>query len=69
METGGTTLNEEENMELGGKGAVVFAEDKGDDTKHEVEATVTGQVLVGAEAENAKLAELLAKKRRLLGKA
>jgi kinesin family protein 5 len=69
MDTGGTTLNEDENMELGGKGAVVFAEDKGDDTKHEVEATVTGQVLVGAEAENAKLAELLAKKRRLLDKA
>jgi len=69
MDTGETTLNQDEDMELGGKGAVVFLEDKGDDTKHEVEATVSGQVLVGAEEENAKLAELLAKKRRLLGKA
>jgi kinesin family protein 5 len=69
MDTGGTELNQEENMELGGKGAVVFAADKGDDTKHEVEATVVGQVLVGAEEENAKLASLLEKKRRLLGKA
>jgi predicted RNase H-like nuclease (RuvC/YqgF family) len=69
MDTGETTLNKEEDMELGGKGAVVFAEDKGDDTKHEVEATVVGEVLVGAEEENAKLAALLEKKRRLLGKA
>ena len=69
MDTGGTALNEDEAMELGGKGAVVFAEDKGDDTKHEVETTVVGEVLVGAEEENAKLAALLEKKRRLLGKA
>jgi len=69
MDTGGTALNEDEAMELGGKGAVVFAEDKGDDTKHEVETTVVGEVLVGAEEENAKLAGLLEKKRRLLGKA
>jgi predicted RNase H-like nuclease (RuvC/YqgF family) len=69
MDTGETTLNKDEDMELGGKGAVVFAEDKGDDTKHEVEATVVGEVLVGAEEENAKLAALLEKKRRLLGKA
>ena len=40
----GTALNEDEAMELGGKGAVVFAEDKGDDTKHEVETTVVGEV-------------------------
>ena len=33
MDTGGTTLNEDEETELGGKGAVEFGQDDGNSTK------------------------------------
>jgi len=67
MDTGGTELNKDEEMELGGFGAVVFSKDDGKATKLEAENEVTGEVLVGAEEERARLEALLDKRRRLLG--
>ena len=67
MDVGGAALDEEAAMELGGKGVVVFGADDGTSTRLEARAEVTGQVLVGAEAERAQLEALLDKRRRLLG--
>merc|ERR1719265_1801188 len=67
MDTGGTQLNKDEEMELGGKGAIVFHADDGNATQLEAENTVTGQFLVGAEKEHARLEALLEKRRCLLG--
>ena len=60
-------LHEDEEMDLGGFGAVAIAEDDGNATLLETEAEVSGQVLVGAEVERARLEALLDKRRRLLG--
>mmetsp|Transcript_35411 Transcript_35411/g.94948 ORF Transcript_35411/g.94948 Transcript_35411/m.94948 type:complete len:288 (+) Transcript_35411:1092-1955(+) len=68
MDTGGTQLAAEEEMDLGGKGAVIFVKDEGNSTKVETEAEVTGQFAVGAEEERARMEALLDKRRRLLGK-
>jgi len=57
----------DEVMELGGKGAVEFYKDDGESKKQTVDHTVWGQVLVGAEAENARREELLRRRHRLLG--
>merc|ERR1719401_963619 len=57
----------DEVMELGGKGAVEFYKDDGISKKQTVDHTVSGQVLVGAEAENARREELLRRRQRLLG--
>lgn len=57
----------DEVMELGGKGAVEFYKDDGTEKKQTVDHTVWGQVLVGAEAENARREELLRRRQRLLG--
>jgi len=65
---GGTTkLNTEEEMELGGFGAVDFIPDDGTSTRVVVEHEVVGEVLVGAEAERERLEELLDRRRKLLG--
>lgn len=68
MDTGGAVLAAEEEMDLGGKGAVVFGEDTGDATALAAEAQVTGAYLTGAETERARMEALLDKRRRLLGR-
>lgn len=67
MDTGATQLNKDEEMELGGKGAIVFHADDGKATQLEAESEVTGQFLVGAEEEHSRLEALLDKRRCLLG--
>ena len=67
MDTGATELDRAAQMDLGGFGAVTIARDDGNATLLEAESEVTGQVLVGAEAERARLEALLEKRRRLLG--
>lgn len=62
-------MNETEEMELGGFGAVEFLPDTGEASKEEVHHTVRGQVLVGAEAERERLEQLLECRRKLLGEA
>lgn len=58
---------EEEEMELGGKGAVEVQVDDGSSKKHTTEHKVRGQVLVGAEEENARREELIQMRLKLLG--
>ncbi|CAJ1358004.1 unnamed protein product [Effrenium voratum] len=60
-------INKEEEMELGGRGVVEFKADDGSAQKHTAEHEVWGQVLVGAEEENARRDELIKMKLRLLG--
>lgn len=67
MDTGTTELHADEVMELGLKGAVSIHADDGKATLLEAQNEVTGQVLVGAEEERARLEALLDKKRCLLG--
>jgi kinesin family protein 5 len=67
MDAGGTVMNKDEVMELGGAGAVEFHADDGTSMKREIEHQVWGQVLVGAEAENVRREELLKRRQRLLG--
>lgn len=67
MDAGGTVCNQDEVMELGGKGAVEIHADDGTSLKHDIEHRVWGQVFVGAEAENARRDELLRRRQRLLG--
>jgi len=63
-------LNSDEEMELGGLGAVEILPDSNSSTEHrEVEHRVWGQVLVGAEAEREQLEALLDRRRQLLGEA
>eukprot|EP00929_Paragymnodinium_shiwhaense_P114000 TRINITY_DN82303_c0_g1_i1.p1 TRINITY_DN82303_c0_g1~~TRINITY_DN82303_c0_g1_i1.p1 ORF type:complete len:776 (-),score=211.93 TRINITY_DN82303_c0_g1_i1:245-2572(-) len=57
----------EEQMELGGFGVVEIAKDDGTSKKRTVEHEVWSQVLVGAEAENARREELLRQRQKLLG--
>merc|ERR1712232_1361613 len=66
-DTGGTVCHSEQEMELGGFGAVEIAADDGASKKRTVEHEVWSQVLVGAEAENARRDELLKQRQRLLG--
>jgi len=66
-DTGATVCHHEEEMELGLKGAVEILADDGESKKQVVEHQVWGQVLVGAEAENARRDELLRRRLRLLG--
>jgi len=68
LDAGGTVMNPDEVMELGGAGAVEIRADDGTSLKREVEHQVWGQVFVGAEAENARRDELLRRRERLLGK-
>jgi len=65
-DTGGVVCNQEEEMELGGHGALEFQKDDGTSKKQEVAHAVWGQVLVGAEAENARREELLRRREKLL---
>lgn len=67
MNAGGTVMNKDEVMELGGTGAVEIHADDGLSLKREVEHDVWGQVFVGAETENARRDELLQRRQRLLG--
>mmetsp|Transcript_20528 Transcript_20528/g.44836 ORF Transcript_20528/g.44836 Transcript_20528/m.44836 type:complete len:744 (+) Transcript_20528:56-2287(+) len=64
---GATVCHFDEEMELGGQGAVEICADQGNSEKHTVEHTVWGQVLVGAEAENLRREELLRQRRLLVG--
>jgi len=61
-------LNTNEEMELGGLGAVEILPDSSVEHR-EVEHRVWGQVLVGAEAEHVQLEALLDQRRQLLGEA
>jgi len=65
--TGGTLCNKDEAMELGGLGAVEILADDGTSKKQTIEHEVWSQVLVGAEAENARRNELLKSRQALLG--
>jgi len=67
MDAGGTVVHANEVMELGGAGAVEIQDDEGTSHKHEIAHQVWGQVLVGAEVENARREELLKRRQRLLG--
>jgi len=67
MDTANTAMNPDEEMELGGKGAVEFFADDGTSKKEKVSLTVAGQQLVGAEEENELLAKLLDQRRMLTG--
>eukprot|EP00933_Yihiella_yeosuensis_P043095 TRINITY_DN3782_c3_g1_i1.p1 TRINITY_DN3782_c3_g1~~TRINITY_DN3782_c3_g1_i1.p1 ORF type:complete len:758 (-),score=176.80 TRINITY_DN3782_c3_g1_i1:76-2349(-) len=67
MDTGGALVNKEEIMELGGAGAIDLGADDGKSKKLETEHKVWGQVLVGAEEENARRDELIKMRMRLLG--
>lgn len=63
-------VNEAEEMELGGLGAVEILPDDGTNVdRREVQHTVRGEVLVGAEAEREELEALLDRRRQLLGEA
>mmetsp|Transcript_61707 Transcript_61707/g.130222 ORF Transcript_61707/g.130222 Transcript_61707/m.130222 type:complete len:711 (-) Transcript_61707:743-2875(-) len=63
-------VNTGEEMELGGLGAVEFLpDDPSNADNQEVEHTVWGQVLVGAEEEHQRLEALLEQRRQLLGEA
>lgn len=66
-DTGGTVCNSHEVMELGGVGAVEIHADDGSSKKQNVQHEVWSQVLVGAEAENAKRDALLKKREQLMG--
>jgi len=66
MNTGGAIVNKDEEMELGGAGAVEISADDGQSKKHSVEHDVWGQVLVGAEAENRRRDELLNRRDTML---
>eukprot|EP00928_Gymnodinium_smaydae_P022748 TRINITY_DN18_c0_g2_i1.p1 TRINITY_DN18_c0_g2~~TRINITY_DN18_c0_g2_i1.p1 ORF type:complete len:784 (+),score=224.09 TRINITY_DN18_c0_g2_i1:125-2476(+) len=66
-DTGETLCHKDEKMELGGAGAVEIAADDGRSNKRTIEHEVWSQVLVGAEAENARRDELLKARRKLLG--
>lgn len=59
--------NKEEEMELGGRGTVEIRADDGRSQKHTAEHNVWGQVLVGAEEENARRDELIKMRMKLLG--
>ncbi|KAJ1454008.1 P-loop containing nucleoside triphosphate hydrolase protein [Pelagophyceae sp. CCMP2097] len=67
MAASATALVDDEEMELGGKGAVRILADDGSSTRTRHSHTVRGQVIVGAEAENAKLENLLDQRRALVG--
>mmetsp|Transcript_24887 Transcript_24887/g.71388 ORF Transcript_24887/g.71388 Transcript_24887/m.71388 type:complete len:782 (+) Transcript_24887:73-2418(+) len=67
MDTGGAVCNKNEEMELGGLGAVEILPDDGTSQRRQVEHEVWGQVLVGAEAENDRREELLRRRQVLLG--
>jgi hypothetical protein len=67
MDTGAAVVNRSEIMELGGAGAVEIAADDGASKKRTVDHEVWSQVLVGAEAENARREELLKTRQLLLG--
>jgi len=67
MDTGGVVCNKGEVMELGGAGAVEIAADDGTSKKQTVEHEVWSQVLVGADAENARRDELIKTRQRLVG--
>lgn len=64
-------MNAEEEMELGGYGAVEILPDDGSGPaeKETITHTVLGQVLVGAEDERSRLEALLERRRKLLGEA
>lgn len=66
-DTGGTVCHKDQSMELGGVGVVVIAADDGSSKKQAVAHEVWSQVLVGAEAENARRDELIKTRLRLLG--
>merc|ERR1719409_101482 len=66
-DTGGTMCHTDQEMELGGFGAVEIAADDGASKKRTVEHEVWSQVLVGAEAENARRDELIKTRMKLLG--
>eukprot|EP00419_Tripos_fusus_P037393 CAMPEP_0172765166 /NCGR_PEP_ID=MMETSP1074-20121228/178736_1 /TAXON_ID=2916 /ORGANISM="Ceratium fusus, Strain PA161109" /LENGTH=285 /DNA_ID=CAMNT_0013600069 /DNA_START=87 /DNA_END=944 /DNA_ORIENTATION=+ len=68
-DTGGTVVNRNEIMELGGAGAVEIAADDGTSRKRTVQHEVRSQVLVGAEAENVRRDDLLRRRAKLLGEA
>lgn len=59
--------NKDEEMELGGRGTVEIKADDGTSRKRTAEHEVWGQVLVGAEVENARRDELIKMRMRLLG--
>jgi len=69
LDTGGVECNTDEQMELGGQGAVEFKADDGSSKKHSIEQQVWGQVLLGAEEENARREELIQMRLKLLGDA
>lgn len=69
MDTGGAVLVEDESMEMGGTGAVEIKPDDGRSAKTRHAHKVRGQVIVGAEKENAELERLLDQRRALLGEA
>jgi hypothetical protein len=62
-------VNYDEEMELGGLGAVEFQADDGNEEKHDIKHEVRGQILVGAEEENAELERILEQRRLLAGEA
>lgn len=62
-----TRVNYDEEMELGGKGAVEMKADDGTGTMRNIEHTVWGQVIVGAEVENALLEKLVNQRRLIAG--
>lgn len=66
-DTGETQCHKGELMELGGAGAVEIQADDGTSKKEVVEHAVWSQVLVGAEAENARRDDLIKKRMKLLG--
>jgi len=67
MDTAGAECNLDEQMELGGKGAVEFKKDDGKSKKMTQEHEVRSWVTVGAEAESARRDELIRTRQRLLG--
>mmetsp|Transcript_105782 Transcript_105782/g.188174 ORF Transcript_105782/g.188174 Transcript_105782/m.188174 type:complete len:758 (-) Transcript_105782:32-2305(-) len=69
LDTGGVECDTEATMELGGKGAITMKADDGSSKKHSIEQQVWGQVLVGAEEENARREELIQMRLKLLGEA
>eukprot|EP00931_Biecheleriopsis_adriatica_P030039 TRINITY_DN17735_c0_g1_i1.p1 TRINITY_DN17735_c0_g1~~TRINITY_DN17735_c0_g1_i1.p1 ORF type:complete len:776 (+),score=178.69 TRINITY_DN17735_c0_g1_i1:28-2328(+) len=67
LDTAGVVCNKDESMELGGLGAVEIKADDGSSKKQTMEHKVWGQVLVGAEEENARREELIQMRIKLLG--
>jgi len=67
LDTVAVKVVEDEEMELGGKGAIEVQADDGSSKKHTTEHKVWGQVLVGAEEENTRREELIQMRLKLLG--